>query len=177
MRMRKLGFLVAFISCVLFVTSAWGADVVKIGVVDFQKILATSEAGKKAKTDISEKMKTMQGDLEAMGKDLEESKKRLEREGMVMTKEKREQKERDLQHKYVDFKAKEKKYKKEIAEINQGLAQKFGQEIYTLAEEIGKKEGYLLIVEKRAVLYSPSTIDITDRLIQAYNEKYAKSSN
>ena len=36
-------------------------------------------------------------------------------------------------------------------------------------QEIGKKEGFLLIISNAVVLYSPTSIDITDQLIQAYN--------
>jgi hypothetical protein len=36
-------------------------------------------------------------------------------------------------------------------------------------------EGYLLIVNKVGVLYSPMSIDITDQLIKEYNIKFAQS--
>ena len=43
---------------------------------------------------------------------------------------------------------------------------------------MGKKEGFLVIFEKReaGVLYSPDTIDITDRLIQRYNAIFSKKA-
>jgi len=44
-----------------------------------------------------------------------------------------------------------------------------------IIEEIGKSEGYLLIMDKRGVLYSPSTIDITDQVVKKYNAKYSKN--
>jgi Skp family chaperone for outer membrane proteins len=44
----------------------------------------------------------------------------------------------------------------------------------SIVEELGKKEGYLLIVTSQAVLYAPSTIDITDQLIQLYNTSLAE---
>ncbi|MEZ4603420.1 MAG: hypothetical protein R2861_08455 [Desulfobacterales bacterium] len=39
----------------------------------------------------------------------------------------------------------------------------------TTAEKIGKKEGFLLILEKSAAIYYHNTIDITDSLIEKYN--------
>ena len=46
-----------------------------------------------------------------------------------------------------------------------------------LVQDIGKKEGYTLIVEKRTggVVYAPLSIDITDAVIQIYNTQSPKS--
>lgn len=179
MQMRKVGFLGAFVSCFLFVASGLAADVAKIGIVDFQKILTTSEAGKEAQGEISTKGKAMEADLKAMGSELEEAKERLEREAMVMAPEKRAEKERELRIKLMDFKDREKQYKKEFNDYNMQLVGKFRKDIFVIAEEIGKKDGYLLILEKNesGALYFPGSIDITDQLIQKYNQTFSKKGN
>jgi outer membrane protein len=43
---------------------------------------------------------------------------------------------------------------------------------------MGKKEGFLLIIEKReaGVMYSPNTIDLTDQLIQKYNAEFVQKA-
>ena len=66
-----------------------------------------------------------------------------------------------------------KELEKQIKELNNKLVNRIKKDVFDLIEEIGKKEGYLLIVEKReaGVMYSPSAIDITDKLIPQYNEK------
>jgi outer membrane protein len=176
--MRRLGYLAILIFCFLFAMPAWGADVAKIGIVDFQKILTTSEAGKKASQDIATKGKAMEAELKSQGSELEEAKKRLEREALVMTEEKRGEKERELRIKIMDFQDKEKQYKKEFNDYNMQLVNEFKKKVLALSEEIGKKDGYLLILEKNTsgALYFPSAIDITDRMIQMYNEDYAKDS-
>jgi outer membrane protein len=50
------------------------------------------------------------------------------------------------------------------------------QDVFELVEEIGKKEGYLLIINNFSVMYSPGSIDITDQIIKQMNDKYAKKS-
>ncbi|MFP4226869.1 MAG: OmpH family outer membrane protein [Desulfobacterales bacterium] len=55
------------------------------------------------------------------------------------------------------------------------MLEKLQTEIFSLAEEIGKEEGYLLIIEKSAAIYHPDSIDITDRLIEKYNTIYSDS--
>jgi Skp family chaperone for outer membrane proteins len=46
-----------------------------------------------------------------------------------------------------------------------------------MVEEIGKKEGYLLILRSEGVMYAPDTIDITDAIIKQMNDSFAKTSN
>ena len=48
-------------------------------------------------------------------------------------------------------------------------------ETEVIIDEIGKSGGYLMIMDKRGVLYSPGSIDITDEVIKKANAKYAKN--
>ena len=54
--------------------------------------------------------------------------------------------------------------------------QRMQKDILRLVEQIGKKEGYLLIVNKVGVLYSPMSNDVTDQLIKEYNIKFSQSA-
>jgi outer membrane protein len=65
-----------------------------------------------------------------------------------MNKEKKEEKERVVLIKINDFKALQKQFLTEFQELEQGLVKKIRDKIFELVEEIGKKEGYLLIIEK-----------------------------
>ncbi|MBL0700595.1 MAG: OmpH family outer membrane protein [Desulfosarcina sp.] len=156
--------------------SSEAADVARIGVVDFQKIIQNSSAGKDAQAQINEKGKEMEKILKTKGAEIEEMKKKFDRESLVMSKEMRDEKEREFRIKINDFKMLEKKYKTEFNEINNKLVVKIKKDIFKLAKNIGKKEGYLLIVEKNSagVLYSPDSIEITDKIIKIYNDQTAK---
>jgi len=172
---------IASAAAILFLfslTVSYGADVAKIGVVDFQRILEVSSSGKSAQAEIKSKGEKMETELKKKGAELEKLKKRLEREVLVMSKEMREEKEREFRIKINDFKSLEKKYKAEFKVLNNRLVNRIKKDVFELIEEMGKKEGYLLIVEKNeaGVLYSPATIDITDKLIPLYNEKVAKQA-
>ncbi|MCD4764429.1 MAG: OmpH family outer membrane protein [Desulfobacterales bacterium] len=172
---------IASATAILFLfslTVSYGADVAKIGVVDFQRILEVSSAGKSAQAEIKRRGEKMEADLKEKGTELEELKKRLEREVLVMRKEMREEKEREFRIKVNDFKSLEKKYKDEFKVLNNRLVNRIKKDVFELIEAMGKKEGYLLIVEKNeaGVLYSPTAIDITDKLIPLYNEKVARQA-
>jgi outer membrane protein len=93
---------------------------------------------------------------------------------MVMSKEAREEKEREARIKLNDFKSLQKRYRSELQNLEKKLIEKLKDDVFELVHKIGKKEGYLLIISKIGVLYSPSTIDITDQLIKQLNKKFGK---
>lgn len=162
---------------VIFFWSGLGfaADVAKIGVVEFQRLFENSDAGKKIKDEITTQGKKMEAELKGKGAEIEELKKRLEREALVMSKEMREEKEREFRIKVNDIKTLQKKYEVELQGIQKKLMGGLQSETLEIIEEIGKSGGYLLIMDKRGVLYSPSTIDITDEVIKKYNAQYTKN--
>ena len=153
---------------------AIGADVAKIGVVEFQRLFENSDAGKEIKAEITEKGKQMEAELQEKGAEIEELKKRLEREALVMSKEMREEKEREFRIKVNDIKTLQKRYEAELQGIQKRLMQELQAETLKIITEIGKSGGYLMIMDKRGVLYSPSTVDITDEVVKKFNQQYAK---
>jgi len=176
-------FKIAFVTMILFVcffgVSSYGADVAKIGVVNFQDILEKSDAGKKATAEINKSGKEMEDSLKKKGEEIDAIKKKLEREALVMSKEMREEKEREIRISINDFKTLKNKYMADFKQHEARLVRDIQKEVLEIVEEMGKKEGFLIIFEKReaGVLYSPDTIDITDRLIQLYNTSFSKKAS
>jgi outer membrane protein len=156
--------------------TAMAADVAKIGVVDLQRVLETSNPGKAAQTEIKKEKEKMETDLKQKGAEIEEIRQRLERESMVMNKEAREEKEREARIKLNDFKTLQKRYRSELQALEKKLVNELHSEVFSIVADLGKKEGYLLIISKIGVLYSPTTIDVTDTLIEQLNRRYAKKS-
>jgi len=154
------------------------ADVAKVGMVDFQRILDNSNPGKSAQAEINSQGKKMESELKERQTELEEMKKRLEREALVMNREAREDKQREFRIKANDLREMEKRYRAEIAGLNNRLVARLQKMLLETVEEIGKKEGYLLILEKReaGTIYAPTSIDMTDRVIQEINARYAKEN-
>ena len=150
---------------------AHAANVAKIGVIDFQRILESSNAGKKAQAEINREGKKMEAELKKKGAAIEEQKKKLEREAMIMSKEQREQKARDLRIKVNDLKTLQKKYMQQFKAKEATIVQQIQKQIVEAVNKIGKKGGYLLIMEKRegGILYTPASIDLTDKVIKALN--------
>ena len=174
MRFFKIKFFVILVVTFVFIFSSNAADVAKIGVVDFPRIYKNSSAGKAAQAELAKKGNKMQAELEKRKTEIEEIQKNVERQAAVMSKEAREEKKRELQIKIYDFKSLEKKYRSELRKNDRRKMMEMQEKIVSIAREIGKKEGYLIILDKSVAVYVPKALDLTDKVIQEYNAGFKK---
>lgn len=174
--MRRFKLTLCFTALIffMFTGSMFAADVAKIGIVNLQRILEASNPGKDAQAQLKKQKDTMEADLKKKGAEIEEIRKRLERESMVMSKETRDEKEREQRIKINDFKTVQQKYRVDLQTLERSLMDRLRDDTSAIVTDIGKKEGYLLIIGNNAVLYAPNSIDITDKLIKKLNAKHAK---
>ncbi|MCD6137623.1 MAG: OmpH family outer membrane protein [Deltaproteobacteria bacterium] len=173
--MRKVALMLIF--CLVgFSGRASGAEVAKIGIVDFQKVIDESNVGKRSAAQIKAQGKKMEQILKEKEAELQELKKTLEQKALVMSRESREEKERQLRIKTNDLRSLKRRYMDNLKDLNLKLSDRIKKDVFDIVEEIGKREGYLLILERRfgGVVYAPNAIDITSKVIQRYNALDAK---
>mgnify|MGYP001823821787 FL=1 len=173
----KSRMLTLFLAVSWLATPCLAADVAKIGVVDIQKVLMTSSAGKLAKAQINKKAREMENNLTVKKEEIEKLKETLEREALVRDKETRGERERDIRIKINDIKSLKNKYENDLKKIEANVVKRIQADVRVIIQELGKKGGYLLIILNNVVLYSPTSIDVTDELIQAYNNVLAEKGD
>lgn len=156
--------------------TVFAAEVAKIGVIDFQRIIDTSNAGMRSAAEIKSQGKKMEQILKEKEAEVEELKKSLEQKALVMNQEAREEKERAFRIQANDLNSLKKRYLDTLKEMNLKLSNRIKEDVFKIVEDMGKRGGYLLILEKRVggVIYSPNAIDVTDKVIEEYNAFDAK---
>lgn len=160
-----------------FAAPAFGADVVKIGTFDVQKILSESSAGKMIQKQLRTKFTDSQGKLKNEKNQLDEMRKALEREALVLSEEKSQEKQREYRIRVNDFKKMQQTVAQDFKKYENQLKAKMVQDIFNIVGEIGKEEGYLLILDEKTagIFYRPDKLDITEKIIKQYNLKTSKT--
>lgn len=145
---------------------------VKVGVVNPQKILVETIRGKQVKENLEKVSKAKQADIQKK----ESAIKNLEKELMspALNQETRERKATDLQNMRVDLKRFVEDSQKEFQRRYQREMQTLYKEIMPVIQQIGKNQGYTIILDlsSAGVSYFDVTTDITDSVIKAYDAKY-----
>jgi outer membrane protein len=178
MHKLKIFFLVHFFTIIVFIIPSYGADVIKIGVVDTQKVLDTSLLGKKMKNELKKIHARFSADLDAKGKEIEKLQNEIEKLSASeqslseADKKKLEKNIRELKIKIYDAKNLEETYQNEFNNEEMNRLKYTTKIVQEIISEIGKKEGYLLIKNKRGALFSPEEGDVTDKVIKQLDSRY-----
>lgn len=160
-------------------TTAWGAEGIKIGFIDAQKVLDTSKEGAKVKISMEEYLSPRQkiiNQFEVELKDLEEE---LSRQASVLSPEAKRMKEEDLRRKFAGYQRRSMELSKEIETKRDDTLKKFNQRLEEAVREIAEKEGYafVFVFDKNgkagALVYASETFDLTSRVI-AHLDKNVK---
>lgn len=151
------------------------ADVAKIGVVDFQRILKESLAGKEAAKLMRQKQDERSEDLKNRQEVIVDLQKNIESIELTGDKSDRDQKKLELSIKLDEFKEADLAFAGQLKDINAKQTEEIRKDVFDVIENIGKKGGYLLILEKGDTVYAPVTTDITAKVIEEYNDQYQRN--
>jgi outer membrane protein len=153
-----------------FLGSARAADL-KIAYVDARKAVNECNAGKEAKKSIAKELEKIERLNVEKQKELQTMKETLEKQSPMLTQDARATKEKEFQGKLRDYQRwvddNQKEIQQKTAEINQNVV----IALQKIIEKVGTDEGYTLILEKNEtiVLFASKAIDITDRVIKAFD--------
>lgn len=155
--------------------SAWGADT-KIGYLDMQQVLNTSEAGKAAKDQLQDKLKKYQEQINLKQADLQKLKNDLEKQGMTLNETARAAKEKDYQQKLKDFQRFTKDAEEDLQARDAEFTKKILETLEKIVQEYGKNNGYAMIFDARAagMLYADKSADLTSEILKSLNAEKSK---
>jgi outer membrane protein len=147
-------------------------DTLKIGCIDFQKVLNESDAGKKAKADLELLVKSKQSTIDEKGKTIEKMKGDLEKQTSVLSADAKKSKEEELEKMLREYQRLVQDSQTEVKKKELELTDAIIKDMRQIVEKIGEEQGYTLIIERAGgmVLYSKKDIDLTDAVIKKYNQ-------
>ena len=164
----------------------------KVAVVDLQTVLDTSVRGKAAKDrlkDVSvklqEEIKTKREFKDKREQELQKLRSEIQSQGLVLSEQARVAKAETFRNQVRELKRFIDDTNRFIEDATQEFREKEAretqlliQEIRKVVREVGKQEGYSLILEGNentaVVLYFSNAIDLTPQIIQRYDQASAK---
>ncbi len=148
-----------------------GAADLKIAYVDIQKAVNECNSGKDAKKAITKEVEKFQRLIVDKQKELQTLKESLEKQAPMLTPDARTTREKDYQNKLREFQRWGEDTQNELNQKRMEMERNISIGLQKVIQKVGADEGYTFILEKNEniVLYISKTIDITDRVIKAYD--------
>ncbi len=170
---RKNTLAIAFLTCLLAVALALPAQALakgKIGVVDTERAVNNTKAGKRAQAELKRKLEKYQQEIKGLQVKFQKLQSELENSSMLLKPEAKLSKQRELERLGRQIRDRQRDAQQDWAEAQRQAYAPILAKMKKIIEDIGKKGGYSLIMETRFAIYYPKSADITPQVIAAYDK-------
>jgi outer membrane protein len=145
----------------------------RIGVVDTQRAIMETEDGLRAQATLKKLFDSRQRELDKKQEDLQKERDDIDKQKSVLSQAALAKRVDKWQREMVQLQTVFVEYNKELQKKQGELTQPIFQKAMGLIRRLATQEGYDMIVDKTAVPYARSDLDLTDRLITLYNQGVA----
>lgn len=166
MKMRLL----AAIIIGLMASPCWAEQAPKIGVLNVQKVLMESDAGKKVRSDLTAKDKLLQDKVNQRKTGFEKEVQDFKKKEALLSGAAKDEKQKELEKEYVELQKMVAESNRELQETERTANEPLLANLQKVVDKFAQEQGYTLILDARAVLYN-SVHDVTDPILRLYNEE------
>ncbi|WP_457572892.1 OmpH family outer membrane protein [Desulfolithobacter sp.] len=175
---KLYGIVVAVVWSMALVLLSGGQSVqaaaVKIGVVNVQKVLMSSDAGKEAQIAMEEKVKELQNQFRQEEEALLSLQKEIEKKSSVWSDDIKQEKIIELNKKRRNLQLKQEDANMELKRLREKKYGPILKKLEQVVKDVAQKKGYAVVLPRNAVLYYSDAIDMTDDTVKALNRQLKK---
>lgn len=176
-------FAICFVTCFVS-TFAVGQDSgqYRIGIVNIKEVFDSYDRQKAEYEDLQRERDDMQVDIDQLSERITQNKKRYETERDNMSVSERLELEELVESDYGRYKSEFKRLQEGIDRREKRLLESLFKDIHKAVAEVGAKGNYHLILEggqsgRSGVLYSSTTLNMTQQVIEHVNRSYRRNSS
>ena len=135
----------------------------QIVTVNIQDVLLGSEAGQEVKKVLEGKVGEFQQKFQKEQEEVDALRAEIEKKSTVWSQEVKEEKERDYQKRVREMQLKSEDAQFELQQLEKQVMSPVLNELQKVIKEVGKKNGYAMIIDSRAgLLYVDEALDISE---------------
>ena len=170
MKIARLGCIVAMsLALGSLSTPASAESSTKVGVIDTQRAIMETEDGLRMQATLKKIFDSRQRELDKKQVDLQKERDDIEKQRGVLSQEALTKRVEKWQREMMQLQTVFVEYNKEMQKKQNELTQPIFQRAMGLIRRLATQKGLDLIVDKQAVPYVRSDLDLTDQLITLYN--------
>jgi outer membrane protein len=163
------------LSLTLLITGATAQSQFKFGVIDTQKVVENFKKALDANEVLTAAGEKLKGELEKMRDEIRTMEERLTKQRLFLEDVQTEALESEILQRRRDYENRLKAGQESILAKEKELFEPILKEIEELIKQVGKDEGYSLILDKRlGALYVDTKYDLTQNIIDQLNKDTKK---
>lgn len=160
----------------LFAVAGAAAAQQKTAVVDSQRAVLETEEGLRVQATLKKLFDTRQLELDRKQNDLQKEREALEKQRNVLSQAVLAQRVEKWQKEALSVQQQFVEYNKELQRKQAELTRPILTKVIEIVKQLARKEGFQLVVERQTALYAADGLDLTERVIQLYNQGAAATT-
>jgi len=141
----------------------------KVGVVDVQRAVASTEDGLRAQATLKKLFDSRQQELNKKQTDLQRQREDIDKQAKVLPKDALQKRIDDWQKQMMELQAVFIEYNKELEKKQKELTDPVFEKVMAIIKRLATTENIDLVLDKATVAYVRTDLDLTDKCIQMYN--------
>jgi outer membrane protein len=152
------------------------AENIKIAFVDLRRALNETNQGKKAMKKLQQEKNKLQNKISKREKEIMQVQKKIKEQQNILSQQALQKKMESYYRSVQELQQSYYQFQQDLAQKEMKATQSILTKMGEIISQIGRSEGYTMIYDRSvgAVVWAPSHLDLTDKLIQKYNQKYPK---
>lgn len=146
-----------------------------IAVVNTVQAIQQSEEAQAFTENLQQELAPEQTELQGLQQELADLRQRVQDEGDVMSADEQRKVARDIENKQIDLEFRAQKLQKDVQDRQQELIQVMGPKVQAIVNDMVEVERYDLVFERSNVGYVNPRHDITAKVTEKLNERYAEA--
>lgn len=159
----------AAIAFAFFFVSASASAQAKVGVLDVQRAVASTEDGLRAQATLKKLFDSRQQELNKKQTDLQRQREDIDKQAKGLPKDALSKRIEEWQKQMMDLQAVFLEYNKELEKKQKELTDPVFEKILQIVKRIATNESIDVVLDKATVAYVRTDLDLTDKAIQLYN--------
>ena len=143
-----------------------------VAVVDIQRVLIHSKAGKQARDSFEKEFKEKQRLLDEKSRRYEKMEAEITKKISTMNEETLKQKSKELEARKKELVRAKEDFSDDLRRDQEEMRRKFSRQIQNIVTELGKSEGYSVIIASSGALFVADGVDVTEKVIEMHDRKY-----
>jgi outer membrane protein len=169
-RFSNLLIIGIFLAVSLVAAGSTFAGDTKIGVINMQKVLANSTAGKQAQKDLEKKMNELKKTFKKDEDALLALQKEIEKKSSAWSDEMKQEKAIEFQKMRRNLGTKQEDANMELKQLREKHLAPILKKLEQVVKDEAKKGGYTIVVPNNAVLYMNDSVNITDAITKSLDK-------
>lgn len=141
----------------------------RIAVVDTQRAMMETEDGLRLQANLKKIFDSKQKELDRKQKELEQERADIEKQKGVLSQESLQRRAETWQREMAELQQTYVNFNQELQKKQNEMTQPIFQKTMGLIRRLATSEGFELVIDKQAVPYVRTDLDVTDRVITLYN--------